>query len=398
MARGTTKPFLRRRKHETAVKNWLDLPNDLTLMIFSRLATFDILTGVQQVCRQWRSICMDPLMWRTINMCDIGMYNSLDYNVWQMCRHAIDRSCGQLEDISIEYFGSDCILKYIIDSQCKLRRLRLVQCFYTIFDEGLCEIAQKLPLLEELEITLCKHVTSVALEAIGQCCPILKSLKFNHNDYNIDNKDAFAIAQNMPNLRHLQLVNSCLDNDGVSAILDGCRFLESLDLRWCHNVNLEGRLRKMCDEQLKYFIEPNTPEGFPGYKFGKRCNAYWYDDLTYSYRSRKEWFGDHITENEPQDNGESSEEDEEEEEEVTTDWDEIYDIGECTKNQRSRKVFQRYLRDKKKEKKKNKKNDKSIPKKKNKKNDKSIPKKKKHGRKEAALVTTKAYVLCFDME
>ncbi|XLR01404.1 hypothetical protein S83_067602, partial [Arachis hypogaea] len=66
--------------------------------------------------------------------------------------------------------------------QCQLRRLRLVQCFYTIFNEGLCEITQKLPLLEELEITLCKHVTSVALEVIGRGCPLLKSLKFNHNN------------------------------------------------------------------------------------------------------------------------------------------------------------------------------------------------------------------------
>ncbi|XLS73049.1 hypothetical protein HN51_029914 [Arachis hypogaea] len=376
MARWTTKPLMRCRKHETAEINWLDLSNDLTLMIFSRLGTFDILTSVQQVCRQWRSICMDPLMWRTINMCDIGMYNSLHYNLWQMCCHAIDRSCGHLEDISIEYFGTDCLLKYIIDSQCKLRRLRLIQCFYTIFDEGLCEIAQKLPLLEELEITLCKHVSCVALEAIGQGCPLLKSLKFNHNDYSFHNEDAFAIAQNMPNLRHLQLVkNYCLDNNGVSAILDGCRFLESLDLRWCDKVNLEGRLRKMCDERLEDFIEPNTPEGFPGYKFGKLCNADWYDDLEYTYIFRKEMCH-HITENESQDNSELSEEDEDVEE-VITDWDEIYDIGECTKNRRSHKGFQRYLRDKEKEKKKNKKNDKSKP------------KKKKHGRKEAAIVTTK---------
>ncbi|RYQ92942.1 hypothetical protein Ahy_B09g099184 [Arachis hypogaea] len=154
----------------------------------------------------------------------------------------------------------------------------------------------------------------------------------------IGNEDAFAIAQNMSNLRHLQLVrNSCLDNNGVSAILDGCRYLESLDLRWCDNVNLEGRLRKMCDKQLKYFIEPNALEDFLGYKFGKLCNADWYDDLTYTYRSCKEMCDHYIAENKSQDNGELSEEDEEEE--VTTNWDEIYDIEKCTKNQRSRKGF-----------------------------------------------------------
>nr|XP_029144908.1 F-box protein SKIP19-like [Arachis hypogaea] len=113
MARWTIK---RSRKRKTAGRNWLGLPNDLTLMIFSRLSTVDILVSVQQVCRQWWSICMDPLLWRTINMCDLGIRNSVDYKLEKMCRRAIDRSCGQLEDISIEYFGTDDLLKYIIDS------------------------------------------------------------------------------------------------------------------------------------------------------------------------------------------------------------------------------------------------------------------------------------------
>ncbi|MED6125859.1 hypothetical protein PIB30_072569 [Stylosanthes scabra] len=124
MTRSTTNPLLWRPKglphcgqeHKTAARNWLDLPRDLTLMIISRLDTFQILTSVQRVCRLWRSICMDPLMWRTINMCDIGIDNSADFDLEKMCMNAIDRSCGLLEDISIEYFGSDDLLKYIIDS------------------------------------------------------------------------------------------------------------------------------------------------------------------------------------------------------------------------------------------------------------------------------------------
>ncbi|QHO36636.1 hypothetical protein S83_030471 [Arachis hypogaea] len=178
MARWTIK---RSRKRKTAGRNWLGLPNDLTLMIFSRLSTVDILVSVQQVCRQWWSICMDPLLWRTINMCDLGIRNSVDYKLEKMCRRAIDRSCGQLEDISIEYFGTDDLLKYIIDSGCyKLRRPRLVQCFYEISDKGLCEMAEKFSLLEELDISLCPCVSSIALEVIGRSCPLLKSFKFNN--------------------------------------------------------------------------------------------------------------------------------------------------------------------------------------------------------------------------
>ncbi|QHO08190.1 Putative F-box/LRR-repeat protein [Arachis hypogaea] len=208
--------------------NWLDLPDDLTLMIIGKLMTFEILTSTQFVCPKWRRICMDPLLWCTINMCDIGIHNSVDYNLEKLCRHAIDRSCGHLIDISIEYF-----------------------------DVGLCEMAEKFPLLEELDIILCSGVSSIVLEAIGRGYPLLKSLKYNNNGGG--NKEALAIAQNMPNLRHLQLVRNYLDNSSLSAILDGCPHLESLDLRLCRHVELEGKLRTRCDEQLKDFRDTDAP-------------------------------------------------------------------------------------------------------------------------------------------
>ncbi|MED6169117.1 hypothetical protein PIB30_018456 [Stylosanthes scabra] len=224
------------------------------MAIISRLGTFQILTRAQLVCRQWRSICMDLLMWRTINKCNIGIYDSAHIDdLEKMCMNAIDRSCGLLEDISIECFGSNSLLKYIIDSQCQLRRLQLVVCTRDISDEGLVQIAERLPMLEELDITVWPNVSNVALEAIGRGCPLLKSFKYcDINGYL--NEKAFAIAQNMPNLRHLRLVANRLDNNGVRAILDGCPLLESLDLLCCGIVELEGELRRRCDEQqLKYF-------------------------------------------------------------------------------------------------------------------------------------------------
>ncbi|XLU31811.1 hypothetical protein S245_067877, partial [Arachis hypogaea] len=264
--------------------NWLDLPDDLTLMIIGKLTTFQILTSVQFVCRKWWRICMDPLMWRTINMCNIGIRNSVDYKLEKMCRHAIDRSCGQLVDISIEYFATDDFLKYIIDSGChKLQRLRLVQCFRRISDKGLCEMVEKLPLLEELDITLCLNVSSIALEAIGRSCPLLKSFKFNDNGGG--KKAAFAIAQNMSNLRHLQLFGNLLNNSGLNAILNDCPHLESLDLRKCYNVKLEGKLKTRCDEQLKDLRDPDAP--CDDFRFWGLCFETAYYDATLDYVSEK---------------------------------------------------------------------------------------------------------------
>ena len=101
---------------ERKTRNWLDLPRDVTSMILMRLGAFRILNSAQQVCTLWRSICKDPHMWRTIDMRNLGIRKNADYKLRKMCRHAIDRSCGQLVEISVEYFGDNYLLKYIADS------------------------------------------------------------------------------------------------------------------------------------------------------------------------------------------------------------------------------------------------------------------------------------------
>jgi hypothetical protein len=82
----------------------------------------------------------------------------------------------------------------------------------------------------------------------------MKSLKFNKRGqeyYGVCDKEALAIAENLPELRRLQLFGNMLTNDGLQAILDGCPHLESLDLRQCFNVTLAGNLRRRYAEQIK---------------------------------------------------------------------------------------------------------------------------------------------------
>jgi len=117
-----------------------------------------------------------------------------------------------------------------------------------------------------------------ALKAVGRCCPHLKSLKFNNRGryYECDevrghvenmsyqgyhlgpDEEALAIAENMSELRHLQLFGNRLTNNGLQAILDGCPHLESLDLRQCFNVMPAENLRRRCVEQIKDLRFPST--------------------------------------------------------------------------------------------------------------------------------------------
>lgn len=95
-------------------RNWLELPREVTASILSRLVAIDILSTVQFVCKTWHEISKDPLVWRKIDMYKVGDLD-LEMDLEKMCRHAVDRSCGQLVDINIEYFGTDALLKYIAD-------------------------------------------------------------------------------------------------------------------------------------------------------------------------------------------------------------------------------------------------------------------------------------------
>ncbi|TKY71945.1 putative F-box/LRR-repeat protein 23 [Spatholobus suberectus] len=241
---------------DTGERNWVDLPRDVVCTIFQKLGAIETLTRAQRVCSVWRSISKDPLLWRSVDMRNSG---NMDLQLGVLCRRAIDYSSGHLLHVNIEHFGTDDLLHYITDSTSHLRCLRLA-CCYQISDEGLREVAKKLPQLVELDISI-SNLTKDSLEAIGRCCPQLKSLKFNMEDYRQieSDEEAFAIAETMPKLCHLQLFGNKLTNDGLLAILDGCPHLESLDLRQCFNVNLGGSLGRRCAEQIKNLRLPYDP-------------------------------------------------------------------------------------------------------------------------------------------
>jgi hypothetical protein len=161
------------------------------------------------------------------------------------------------------------------NSSSQLKRLGLVRC-YDISEKGLSGVASKLPLLEELDISY-SLLSKEALEAVGRSCPHLKSLKFNNpgQKNRVRDEEALAIAENMSELRHLQLFRNKLTNDGLQAILDGCPHLESLDLRQCFNVTLTKNLGKRCAEQIKDLRRPH--DSTDDYEFGSNFFDYDYD-------------------------------------------------------------------------------------------------------------------------
>lgn len=212
------------------------------------------------VCKTWRSLSLDPAMWRVIDMRldhEAHLFAS-PHCLEKTCRLAIDRSQGQLVDVSIEFFATDDLLNYIAQRSGYLRRLRLVLC-YDLSSEGLSKAIRNFPLLEELQHYYVR-ITKEAIEAIGRSCLLLESFRLNHQgsrrpqiEYD---KEAFAIAESMPTLRHLQLFGNKMTNEGLKAILDGCPHLKSLDIRQWFNVSFAGSLERKCSLQVKHLKRP----------------------------------------------------------------------------------------------------------------------------------------------
>ncbi|KAK4488135.1 hypothetical protein RD792_003877 [Penstemon davidsonii] len=244
---------------------WVELPRDVTANILHRLGAIEILESAQRVCTTWRNVCREPAMWRVIDMGNIGDPDD-PYDLKIMCRHAVDRSQGQLIDIKIEHFGNDELIHYIAERSPLLKHLKIANC-YDIVGEELREAVKKFPQLEELHLTYMRNIEAEDIESIGRSCPMLKSFSYNYRWFNFnyplpegseaeEMEYAQSVAKTMPNLRHLALLGDQITNETLQAILDNCPHLESLDIRQCKNIVLGGDLEKRLSKQIKKLRRP----------------------------------------------------------------------------------------------------------------------------------------------
>ncbi|KAJ9566038.1 hypothetical protein OSB04_002004 [Centaurea solstitialis] len=232
-------------------RNWVEMPDDIMGgMILQRLDAVEILTSAQKVCRNWRRICKDPAMWKTIDLDHYSYASSYTKNDFEkLCKQAVHRSCGELIDIRLKCVVTNDLLDFISRCSSKLKSLRVLKC-YNVTGNGLIHALKRLPCLETLDLFYIS-IEAEHIKVIGQSCPHLKSFKMKSRF--MESADALAIANSMPALRHLQLFGRAITGDGLRAILHGCRQLESLDLRRCSCLMLGGSLGKLCRERIKDF-------------------------------------------------------------------------------------------------------------------------------------------------
>ncbi|KAI3508586.1 hypothetical protein L1887_23594 [Cichorium endivia] len=264
------------------IRNWLDLPLDVMVNILYRIGVIDILENAQKVCTTWRKICKDPAMWRVIHM---GKFLYRQHpQIQDMCKVAVNRSEGQLVDFSIVGFANAELLRHVADRSSQLKRLEIVCCSGDI-QRNMTQALKKFPMLQELNLYNIK-ISAEAIEIVGCCCPMLKSLKVNHEtcmywhggtnekSLMIRNRTAIAIGENIHGLRHLELIGNNMTNIGLQAILNGCGHLESLDLRRCLYIDLKGDMGKKCSEKIKCLKLPKDSLEGCLYVYPSDCSIY----------------------------------------------------------------------------------------------------------------------------
>ncbi|PIA37289.1 hypothetical protein AQUCO_03000112v1 [Aquilegia coerulea] len=253
------------KQEQEQMRDWLELPRDVICLILMKLGPIGILYGTaQSVCSLWRNLSKEPHLYQSINVLKnvsefspkVDYFDS--YSIPNMIKEeVVDRSNGQLVEICLEKEGTDGLLHYIVDKSTSLKCLRLLFC-YLVSRNGLMEIIRKVPLLEKLELYRTSFSVNVIAE-IGQWCPRLNYLVLSCQYFPISDKQAFAIAKNMPNLHSLHLYGNSLTNNGIETILEGCPYLEHLEMRRCYKMDVRGELLKKCLERLKIFRYSNDP-------------------------------------------------------------------------------------------------------------------------------------------
>lgn len=129
-------------------RNWLELPAELTSSILQRLGTVGVLVSARKVCKTWRTICSDPAMWRVVNLghscnfhvSDLGLESEME----KLAKKAVDLSCGQLVEFSVQDFASDELLRYVSE---RYNGFCLLLVFYNFTNVGLVNLL--------LDILLC---------------------------------------------------------------------------------------------------------------------------------------------------------------------------------------------------------------------------------------------------
>lgn len=221
---------------------WDELLPDALGLIFSNLDLSEKLSVVPRVCKAWGRVVAGPYCWQDIDIEQWSMYcqsEQLDRMVRMLVMRS--RNGGSLKKLSVAGIDNE-IFTFIADNAGALQELMIPRS--DICDSIVEQFVHKLTTITALDVSVCPDVGARALGAIGKHCKSLVTLRRNMHPINMENKvcqndEAYAIANTMPRLKHLEMAYMLVETEGVVEIMLKCPQLELFDLRGCWDVKLD---------------------------------------------------------------------------------------------------------------------------------------------------------------
>ncbi|KAK9124652.1 hypothetical protein Sjap_014254 [Stephania japonica] len=136
----------------------------------------------------------------------------------------------------LEAIGNCCIL---------LKELSLSKCS-GVTDKGLSFLVKKQKELRKLDITCCRKITQISVDNVTKSCTSLTSLKME--SCHLISKEAFTlIGERCHHLEEIDLTDTEVDDAGLMSITR-CTELSSLRLGICYNLTDNGLVQvgKLC--------------------------------------------------------------------------------------------------------------------------------------------------------
>ncbi|TVU02057.1 hypothetical protein EJB05_52423, partial [Eragrostis curvula] len=260
-----------------APRDWAALPYRILLDVFLKLGPREVMLGAEFACTAWRRVAVEePALWRRVGWedpMDFDRYRCFHVSVrMAMAWVAVARAAGQCEAFKGDLEEED--LPHLVERAPSLRRLYLDYFSDGDSVEELVVALKKLPLLEDLQLSLSFFALHMdgehnVLQCICQVCPGLKTLVVMYASYTDPEYDAEGYPKEpidggitvMPNLRSLELYDCDLSVKGLNDILDNCPLLESLVIYGYFNngemdKDLMGKLARLKNLSLPTVVAP----------------------------------------------------------------------------------------------------------------------------------------------
>ncbi|XP_026384590.1 F-box/LRR-repeat protein 12-like [Papaver somniferum] len=215
------------------------------------------------------------------------------------------RNCGKITDKGLEVLAKSCVYLVEIDlgecqrvtdkgleglsKYCASLEKADIRCCKKITDKGLEVLAKSCASLENVDLTDCQGITDSGISFLIQNCSSIHSLGVSDCGYvtgtgfvgcpktltKVDATNMFKLTTegikaivSGGGIQSLSLSGNAINNEAVITISKSCPLLKSLQLKSCHEVQLEGwkaiglycrnlvdlhvvECRNLCDQGLK---------------------------------------------------------------------------------------------------------------------------------------------------